>query len=52
MVTNHRVYAAELGEIIPNEVDEPGFDNLAGTFLAGSTIRFFDSRRTSEMETV
>ncbi len=40
IVTNRQVYAAELGEIIPNEVDEPGFDNLAGTFSSGSKIRF------------
>ena len=40
IVTNRPVYAAELGEIIPDEVDEPGFDSLAGTFSSGSKIRF------------
>jgi hypothetical protein len=40
IVTNKRVYAAELGEISPNEVDEPGFDNSTGTFSAGSKIGF------------
>ena len=40
IITNQRVYAAELGEIIPNEVDEPGFDNLTGTFSSGSKIGF------------
>jgi len=40
IVTNKWVYAAELGEISPNEVDEPGFDNSSGTFSAGSKIGF------------
>ena len=40
IVTNRQIYAAELGEIIPNEVDEPGFDSSAGTFSSGSKIRF------------
>jgi hypothetical protein len=40
VVTAQRVYGAELGEIIPNEVDEPGFDSLPGTFPSGSSIRF------------
>ncbi|MCA9231621.1 MAG: hypothetical protein KDA57_13300 [Planctomycetales bacterium] len=40
IVTNERVYDAEFGEIIPNEVDEPGFDSLPGTFPTGSSIGF------------
>lgn len=40
IVTDARVYAAEFGEIIPNEVDEPGFDCLPGTFPSGSSIGF------------
>jgi hypothetical protein len=40
IVTGERVYGAELGEIIPNEVDEPGFDSLPGTFLSDSSIGF------------
>jgi hypothetical protein len=40
IVTNERVYGAELGEIIPNEVDEPGFGSMPGTFPAGSSVRF------------
>ena len=40
ITTNESVYGAELGEIIPNEVDEPGFDSEAGTFPAGSSIGF------------
>ena len=40
IVTNQRVYSAELGEIIPNEVDEPGFDSLPGTFPSGSSVGF------------
>ena len=40
IVTGQRVYGAEFGEIIPNEVDEPGFDSLPGTFASGSSIRF------------
>ena len=40
LVTETRVYGAELGEIIPNEVDEPGFDSLPGTFPIGSNIGF------------
>ena len=40
IITNRSVYAAELGEIIPDEVDEPGFDSLAGTFSSESKISF------------
>lgn len=34
------VFEAELGELIPNEVDEPGFDNEVGTFPPGSSLTF------------
>ena len=40
MVTDESVYGAELGEIIPNEVDEPGFDSQPGKFPSGSSIGF------------
>ncbi|TWT73569.1 hypothetical protein Pla123a_39050 [Posidoniimonas polymericola] len=40
IVTGQRVYGAELGEILPNEVDEPGFDSDPGTFPAGSSVGF------------
>jgi len=40
LTTNERIYAAEFGEIIPNEVDEPGFDSLAGTFPSDSSVGF------------
>ena len=41
ITTDDRVYAAEFGDTgVPNEIDEPGFDNLAGTFPFPSTIGF------------
>lgn len=40
ITTNALVYGAELGEIIPNETDEPGYDSLAGTFPTGSAVGF------------
>lgn len=40
IVTGDRVFGAEFGEIIPNEVDEPGFDSLPGTFPNDSSIGF------------
>jgi hypothetical protein len=57
IVTDERVYAAELGETIPNEVDEPGFDSPPGTFPAGTSVGFsiVDSLRLwdgSDFETI
>ena len=41
IMTDTRVYSADFGDTgIPNEIDEPGFDNLAGAFPIGSTIGF------------
>lgn len=41
LATDTKVYAAEFGDTgIPNEINEPGFDNLVGTFAVGSSIGF------------
>lgn len=34
----HRVFRSDLGEIDPNFSDEPGFDNLPGTFSPSSAL--------------
>jgi hypothetical protein len=39
-VAGERVFASEFGELLPNFTDEPGFDNLAGTFPFPSSIHF------------
>ncbi|MFG0285682.1 MAG: GC-type dockerin domain-anchored protein [Phycisphaerales bacterium JB039] len=36
----HRVFLSELGELIPNWTDEPGFDSEAGAFSPGLRIGF------------
>jgi hypothetical protein len=38
--TPGRVFGSEFGEIAPNYSDEPGFDNLPGTFTPGTSIGF------------
>ncbi len=35
-----RVFESHLGEIAPDFADEPGFDNLPGTFTPGSALGF------------
>lgn len=40
ILTDERVYASELGEIVPNESDEPGFDNAPGTFPVDTSVGF------------
>ncbi|MBL0871233.1 MAG: hypothetical protein IBJ18_11730 [Phycisphaerales bacterium] len=35
-----RVFASDFGELLPNFTDEPGFDNLPGTFPFPSSIHF------------
>jgi hypothetical protein len=40
IVSDAQVYSAEFGEIIPNEVDEPGFDSQPATFPIGSSVGF------------
>lgn len=40
ITTGARVYTTELGDKgLENEIDDPGFDNLAGTFPTGSSLR-------------
>lgn len=53
-----RVFASEFGEIAPNFTDEPGFDNVPGTFTPGTSIGFrvgrglrvFDAYRFDRMD--
>lgn len=35
-----RVFASEMGELLPDFTDEPGFDNAPGTFPVGTSIGF------------
>lgn len=39
-IHDHRIFAAEFGEVFRNFTDEPGFDSPAGAFAPGSTIGF------------